>query len=121
MYVIELDAAVRRVRRFAERNPSMGPDGRCYYVGQSAHEPECRYRQHKECRGSAITFSCICGRRRGRFTKRLSNRYVRRFGFRLARSLYERFNPVDTRAHAEALERALAARLQAEGHGVYWA
>ncbi len=120
VYVVELDEAVKKVRKFAERNPSMLPFGRCFYVGQSIHDPDCRYRQHKECHGDAITFACICDRKQGRFTKRLSNGFARRFGKFLARDVYERFNPIRTRKDAERREAELARELQADGHGVWW-
>ena len=120
VYVIELDEAVRKIARFAERNPDMLPYGRCFYVGQSIHEPECRYRQHKECFGDEIEFVCICPVRRGRFTKRLSNNFARKFGHRLHREAYEDLNPIRTRAQAEKMEEELAKTLQADGHGVWW-
>ena len=120
VYVIELDEAVKRVKKFAERNAGMLPYGRCFYVGQSIHDPDCRYRQHKECWGDEISFSCICDRKQGRFTKRLSNGFARRFGKFLARDLYERHNPLRSRAEAERMEERLARELQADGHGVWW-
>jgi len=120
VYVIELDEAVKKSRKFAERNAGMLPYGRCFYVGQSIHDPDCRYRQHKECWGDEIAFSCICDRKQGRFTKRLSNGFARRFGKFLARELYEKRNPLRTRADAERMEERLARELQADGHGVWW-
>jgi len=120
VYVIELDAEVKRSRKFLERNAGMLPFGKCYYVGQSVHDPDCRYRQHKECHGADTAFSCICERRRGRFDKKLSNHFARKFGLRLARESYEKFNPLKSRAAAERLEEELAKELQADGHGVWW-
>jgi hypothetical protein len=120
VYAIELDEAVRSVRKFADRNPDMLPYGRCFYVGQSIHEPDCRYRQHKECHGGARGLSCICARRQGRFTKNLSNGLARRFGKFLARDAYESRNPLRTRAESERQEAELARELQADGHGVWW-
>ena len=120
VYVIELDEAVKKSRKFLERNPLMLPYGRCFYVGQSAHDPDCRYRQHKECWGEFANFSCICGRKRGKFTKKLSNLYARKYGRWLARGYYEKHNPLRTRAQAESLEAQLAGELQADGHGVWW-
>ncbi len=120
VYVIELDPAVARIRRFRDRNPRMDLDGRCLYVGQSAHEPDCRYRQHKECHGRNIRFSCICDRKSGRFRKNLSNRYARKYGLFLRRQLYEKRNPIRTRKQAERIEHELAMRLRASGHGVWW-
>jgi hypothetical protein len=120
VYVIELDAAVKKSRKFLERNAGMLPFGQCYYVGQSVHDPDCRYRQHKECWGDEISFACICHRRKGRFTKRLSNYFARKHGRFLARKLFEHLNPLPTRADAERAEERLARELQADGHGVWW-
>lgn len=120
VYVIELDPAVKKVRKFLERNPDMLPFGKCFYVGQSIHDPDCRYRQHKECFAGKTTFSCICDRRQGRLTRRLSNSFARRFGLALSREHYEHLNPIRSRAAAERQEQELAETLQADGHGVWW-
>ncbi len=120
VYVIELDPEVAAISRFCERNPEMEPGGPCYYVGQSVHEPDCRYRQHKECHGPVIKFSCICEKPKGDFSKNLSNRYARKYGRWLKRDLFEKRNPLRTRREAEAMEARLAAELQARGCGVWW-
>lgn len=120
VYVIALDPGVRKLARFRARNQGLEPDAPCVYVGQSAHEPDCRYRQHKECHGPVIRFSCICERPLGDFSRRLSNRLVRDHGTHLARGLYESRNPLKSRAQAEAAEAALAAELKARGFGVWW-
>lgn len=121
VYVIELDPAVSwEVKRFRERNPDMEPGGRCYYVGQSAHEPDCRYRQHKLCHGKNVRFDCICEAGTRPVSRNVSNRYVRKYGMWLKRRLFERHNPVRTRKRAEALEAKLARGLQSQGHGVWW-
>lgn len=120
VYVIELDPQVRKSRKFLERNAGMLPYGRCFYVGQSIHEPDCRYRQHKECHGPDTTFSCICAKRVGRLKKKVSNHFARKYGQRLHREAFERHNPVASRAAAERLESELARELQADGHGVWW-
>src|ERR1041385_2330840 len=104
VYVIELDPEVKKSRKFLERNAIMLPYGQCFYVGQSVHEPDCRYRQHKECPGDEIRVSCICYRRPGRFTKNPSNYFARKFGKSLARARYESLNPIPTRKAAEAME-----------------
>jgi hypothetical protein len=120
VYVIDLDPAVKKSRRFMERNAGMLEFGECFYVGQTIHDPDCRYRQHKECHGDEITFRCIC-RKKGRlFTKKVSNYFARKFGRFLSRERYEKLNPLPTRAAAEAMEAKLARELQADGHGVWW-
>lgn len=121
VYVVALDPAVAKLARFRARNPGLALDAELVYVGQSAHEPDCRYRQHKECHGPVIRFSCICERPLGDFSRNLSNRYVRTYGRYLRRDLYERFNPIRTRAAAERAEKQLARDLAARGFGVWWA
>jgi hypothetical protein len=121
VYVVALDDAVRRVKRFRERNPEVDLKKYCSYIGQSIHEPECRYRQHKQCHGDKISFRCICGAVRKPLTKRLSNRFVREFGLSLRRELYEEYNPLPNREEAEALEEALAKALKRKDHAVWYA
>ncbi|MCX5787557.1 MAG: hypothetical protein NTX64_03470 [Elusimicrobia bacterium] len=120
VYVVALDPAVKKSARFRDRNPGLASDAPCYYVGQSAHEPDCRYRQHKECHGPVIRFSCICAKPLGDFSRNLSNRYVREYGRFLKRELYEHHNPMRTRAEAERREAGLASELRAQGCGVWW-
>ena len=120
VYVIRLDEAVAAIRKFRDRNPDMDSEKPCLYVGQSIHEPDCRYRQHKECHGDNIRFECICGRKRPPITKNLSNRFVRKYGLHLQRTLYERHNPIKTRKKAEEMEERLALRLRMQGYGVWW-
>ena len=120
VYVVELDPAVAGSKRFRERNPGLEPGAKCYYVGQSVHEPDCRYRQHKECRGKGASFRCICGAVRRTLTRRLSSPIVRRYGRWLKRELFEEYNPLPDRKEAEAMEEALARRLRIKGNGVWW-
>ena len=62
VYVIELKHEVYPETKFANENPGWTPaEGRsCYYVGQSAHKPGCRYRQHKAKPGDGAVFTCQC-------------------------------------------------------------
>ena len=95
-------------------------DGCCfYYVGQSAHKPECRFKQHKHCHGPNIRFKCICGKGRV-ITKNVSNLYARKYGMFLQRQKFEAHNPIKSRKAALAAEAALAAQLAEEGHVVYY-
>ncbi|MFH1723431.1 MAG: hypothetical protein ABII00_02295 [Elusimicrobiota bacterium] len=122
VYVIELDPAVASASaRFRKRNPGMEPGARCFYVGQSYHDPDCRYRQHKVCHGKDIRFRCICDARAGLIAENRSNVYVRKYGLYLRRRLFEGLNPFRTRKAAEDAEARLAKSLKAEGHGVWWA
>ncbi|PCI36670.1 MAG: hypothetical protein COB53_08835 [Elusimicrobia bacterium] len=120
VYVVALDDAVRSVKKFRDRNPHSALKKYCSYVGQSIHDPDCRYRQHKQCRGKNISFSCICGAVKRPLTKNLSNRFVYKYGLSLRREVYEEFNPLKTRREAEDLEEALANALSRKDHAVWW-
>ena len=69
------------------------------YVGQSALFPAERFSQH-------LTGYKAAG-------------VVRRHGLRLRPDLFERYNPIPTRADAEDIEIYLADRLRARGYTVY--
>ena len=99
VYVIQLDKEVLNSRKFRDKNPSMNPRKPCYYVGQSAHPPEVRFRQHKQ------------GYK--------SNSFVKRFGVTLSPKHYQKYNPVETREQAEALEQYLTKKLRKKRHGVW--
>jgi hypothetical protein len=90
VYVIELDDAL---------GPRVDPRKPLVYVGQSVLPPAARFQQH--------------------LNDHKASRYVKRYGKRLRPRLYERFNPMNTRAEAEAMERELARRLRKRGYTVY--
>jgi GIY-YIG catalytic domain len=69
------------------------------YVGQTARTPEERLAQH--------------------LRHEKSSRHVRDHAVRLRPDLYEEYNPLATRADAEAKEAWLAGRLRAQGYDVY--
>lgn len=99
VYVIMLDPAVVKSRRFRQQNPQMQRRLACLYVGQSSHPPEIRFWQHKK------------GYK--------GNRFVQDFGLGLCPHFYERFNPIPTRKDAERIEAMLTERLRRKGHGVW--
>jgi hypothetical protein len=72
---------------------------RAVYVGQSALFPAERFSQH--------------------LTGYKAASVVRRFGSHLRPDLFQPFNPIPTRADAEAMEARLAERLSAQGYRVY--
>lgn len=98
-YVIELDKEVLKSKKFLRKNPEINPKKRCFYVGQSAHEPIIRFKQHKD------------GYK--------SNSYARKYGLWLRPRIYNRFNPIETRKEAEIIEKWLTERLRKKGHGVW--
>lgn len=99
VYVIELDKEVMNSRKFRERNPNMNPKKVCFYVGQSSHEPDIRFRQHKD------------GYK--------SNSFVRKYGLWLRPRKYKKYNPIETREEAERIEQQLTEKLKRKGHGVW--
>jgi predicted GIY-YIG superfamily endonuclease len=99
VYVIRLDDAVLKSRKFRRRNPDVNMGLPCFYIGQSCHPPETRFWQHKK------------GYK--------GNRFVKEFGLGLCPRLYESFNPIDTRKEAESIEAMLTESLRIKGHGVW--
>jgi hypothetical protein len=99
VYVIELDPAVRDIRKFRERNPQGRPDRPCVYVGSTWHEPQVRFLQHK----SGIK----------------ANGYARRFGIRLRWRLMAQRQTYRTRNEALASEQRCAEKLRRRGYWVW--
>jgi len=71
----------------------------CYYVGQTTHDPETRFSQHK------------AGYK--------ANRFVKKYGLRLVHKKYQKYNPIKKRVEAEAVEKWLTKRLRKKGYGVW--
>lgn len=99
VYVILLDPAVLHSRKFLAENPALNPRRACFYVGQSSHDPETRFWQHKD------------GYK--------SNPFVKKYGLGLCPKYYNHLNPLQTRKDAEALEAQLTVYLRSKGHGVW--
>jgi predicted GIY-YIG superfamily endonuclease len=76
-----------------------GSQREALYVGQTVRSPEERLAQHQN--------------------HERSSRHVRGHVVRLRPDLYVQYNPLPTRAAAEAKEEWLAERLRAEGYDVY--
>ena len=98
VYVIELDKAVLKSRRFCESNPDHDPAKACLYVGMTAKSPDERFAQHK-----AGYKAC---------------RLVKKHGRWLRRRLYERLNTM-TYKQACRREVTLANDLRRKGHAVW--
>ena len=71
------------------------------YVGQTAHDPEHRFEQHKA-------------------GGRLASGKPHHFGVRLRHDLMKGIGPFRSRHEAEAAERAVAEALERRGHRVFW-
>ena len=99
VYVIELDKEVLSSKKFRLKNQNMNPKKACFYVGQTTHEPETRFKQHKE------------GYK--------ANRFAKKYGLRLVPQIYSKFNPIAKRKDAEFMEQWIADKLREKGHGVW--
>ena len=99
VYVIELDKEVLNSKKFRVKNPNMNPRLACFYVGQTTHDPNTRFKQHKE------------GYK--------ANRFAKKYGFRLVPKIFSHFNPIAKRKDAERIEQWIAKKLREKGHGVW--
>lgn len=99
VYVIALDKTVIKSKKFLKQNPCMNPKKTCYYVGQSYHPPHIRFQQHKN------------GYK--------SNSFVKKYGIKLCKRKYQKYNPIQTRNQAVIIEQQLTDLLRRKGHGVW--
>jgi hypothetical protein len=99
VYVITLDKKVIESKKFRVKNPLMNPKKSCFYVGQSYHLPQIRFEQHK--------------------TGYKSNSFVKKYGIKLCKRKYQKYNPIQTRKKALLLEQHLSDKLRRKGHGVW--
>ncbi|MGH7567144.1 MAG: hypothetical protein ACREK2_09965 [Gemmatimonadota bacterium] len=98
VYVVLLDPAVMRHRRFVDQNPNLAPHTICLYVGMSGLAPEERFANHK------------AGHK--------GNAYVRKYGISLVPELYKGLNPM-TYTEAQETEARLADELRSAGYAVW--
>jgi predicted GIY-YIG superfamily endonuclease len=97
VYVVLLDARIRRIARVKVLNPKRDLKKPCIYVGMTGIDPAERFQNHK--RGYK------------------ASRYVRKYGIRLMPELYAELNPL-TYDEAVIAEQGLAGRLREEGYTV---
>jgi len=123
VYVVELRSEVTERPRFKRKNRGWvsGEGKRCFYVGMSAHDPECRYRQHKFEVKEDVLFECDCPNDAKPRLNPGANALVLEFGVGLRPEFYEHIEPIKTRVEAEAEEERVGELLQREGHAAYWA
>ena len=98
VYVIELDEAVLRKKKFLDANPHYRGKKGCLYVGMTGLSPAERFEQHKR------------GYKSGKF--------VEEFGLRLRPDLYKGKNPM-TYEKACKMEPKLARKLRKKGYAVW--
>ena len=135
VYVVELDVKnFKPPMKFKRDNPHIWNDFgekissgavKMFYVGQSAHDPKCRFSQHKNCFGDDITFSCICGMNctccdnEHTIRRNMSNPWVREYGLWLRKRMYSKFNPIETYEESIDLEKEITEKLKLKGHAAY--
>ncbi len=98
LYVVLLDPAVLKHKRFRDANPRHDPSKPSVYVGRTGLSPEERFAKHKQ------------GVK--------ANSYVKRYGVRLLPDLYRRFHNMP-RADADLMEGRLATMLRRHGYAVW--
>lgn len=101
VYVIELDRAVMKDKKFMEANPHTSPDtppNTPLYVGMTGLHVEQRLQNH------------LIGHK--------SSRYVHKYGLKLRPELYEHLNPMSF-DNAVKMEKQLADELREQGYPVW--
>jgi len=135
VYVVELDNEnFKPPNKFKKDNPHIWDESggkissenpKMFYVGQSAHDPECRFSQHKHCFGENIEHSCICGMDctccddEHIITKNMSNSWVREHGLWLRKRMYTKYNPIQTYQKSLDLEQEITRKLKSKGYAAY--
>ena len=128
VYVVELDPEkFNPPKRFRKQNDHIwGPDGngpdkdtQFFYVGQSAHEPYCRFNIHKQCFGKEIHYECECSFGPRIVTKSMSNYWVREYGQWLRKRTFSHYIAIKTQEEALGMEEFLAEKLRGQGHASY--
>jgi hypothetical protein len=100
VYVIELDASVRKHRDVIRNNPNARSSKVCLYVGQTRRSPEERFQEHHTGEG-----------------QKKGGRHLKGKCVKLRPDLYEFYNPMPLLESLE-LERDLAEDFRAKGHTV---
>ncbi len=98
VYVVRLDPAVLKHRKFRKANPVYVEGRPCVYVGMTGLSPEERFQNHK--RGHK------------------GNWYVKEYGIRLMPEWYAKSNPLSYE-DAQEWEYELAERLRGQGWAVW--
>ena len=97
VYVVLLDPAAGKLRKFRAANPNRDPKKPCVYVGMTGLDPQTRLANHR----AGIKAASV----------------VRKYGIRLLPELYDHLNPMPFAAAAE-MEKDLAEDLRRVGFTV---
>jgi hypothetical protein len=100
VYVIELNPAVLKDKKFVAKNPEMKEGKLCIYVGSTGIDSEVRFTQH--------------------LTGYKSCKYVKKFGERLRLDLVPKYKVAfKNSVEAQSAEVRLAVRMRKRGWGVW--
>ena len=131
VYAIELKKTIWiKEAGFRKKNPHLTKEynGKCYYVGQTSHQPECRYIQHvskrRDMPGNKFNCGCFTENpiKREFSRKNRPGRFVKEYHIKggLRPFIYARLNPVgETKEAAEIAEKSLAQQLRDQGLAVH--
>ncbi|MFC1538974.1 GIY-YIG nuclease family protein [Candidatus Latescibacterota bacterium] len=106
VYVIELDKEFGETKKAKKANPFRNPDKPYVYVGYTSKIPMERFRQHMSGKP-------------GKKGYKLFSRVVYKYGIRLLPDLYEKYNPIPSKAEAMKMEILLAESLRKQGYTVW--
>ena len=124
VYVIELSLEVLEQKKFHPNRETLGPETRCFYVGQTRHRPYCRYTRHA-VRKSANHFECSCFSQKPKKTRitgyNHGNRFVRDYRIKggLRPEFYSHLNPLIGSEESKEMERKVASDLIDLGFAVH--
>ena len=105
VYIIEIDKEFGDTRKAKQANPQANPDKPCIYIGSTSKKPEERFNEH------------MIGKRNNKGP--IYSKVVYKFGIRLRPRLYEKCNPLKTRAEAEMMEKELTEKFRKRGYTVW--
>ena len=140
VYVVELRREVLKEKPDFPFEGEFPADKKAYYVGETAHSPECRFRQHTAKTKDRYLCYCPMGNPSAdvpverTFEPWLKGKYAKSHGFRLEDEEWIRdMNPIFRRDvdpypgiaqvwkdKASEAEEELGHELRLEGHAVYW-
>jgi hypothetical protein len=120
VYIIELDPAVFDLAHWTRSNPDQTKE-ECFYVGQTAHSPECRFEQHKLPARSE--FLCMCSCNRGQLVNEFQigrAKFASKYSKQLRPDMYAHLNPIASQSESKEIEETIAENLRSEGYGAHY-
>jgi len=127
VYVIRLKPEISSLKSWKTANPNQVTN-ECFYVGESAHTPECRFMIHTHEGTSDCICICGCKIKSGPVKVKTSSRKAAKYMIELAPDYFEQYNPIKKtddihvlRDAAKQLEEKIAIDIRELGHGAWFA